>query len=68
MGLILWIMKWWLIIIGVSVATLVLLLAWDWFVWRRLPWARWRADHRPNANEWAIIREAIRIRRLRNGR
>jgi hypothetical protein len=59
-------LKWWSIIVALSLVGIALVLAWDWFFSRRLPYVRWKAAQLP-PNEVNIIRELIRVSRLKNG-
>ena len=58
------VLRWWLVILVISLAGIGLILAWDWFFWRRLPWARWRVSEL-SPRETSILREVLRVRRLK---
>jgi hypothetical protein len=38
-----WFIKWWLIISVLSLVVFAILITWDWFWFRQLPWLKWRA-------------------------
>lgn len=58
--------KWWALALAVSVFGIVAVLAWDWFFYRRLPYARWRVSQDIDTRETNILREATRLRRIRD--
>jgi hypothetical protein len=58
--------KWWSILVAVSLVGIALVLAWDWFFSRRLPYVRWKAARLP-PNEVNILRELTRVTRLKDG-
>jgi hypothetical protein len=64
MGTAMGLLKWWLIVAGVSVAGIVLVLAWDWLVYRRWPHVRWLASQM-DTKEMAVWGELTRVRRRR---
>lgn len=58
--------RWWLIVSLASVLGISLLVAWDWFVTTRLPFARWRVQmSRDPRSRTLFLREALRVRRIR---
>jgi hypothetical protein len=58
------VMSGWLILSLISLAGLGLMVFWDWFVNRRLPFARWRVTvARDSHSRTSFVREIIRIRR-----
>jgi hypothetical protein len=60
------VLRWWLILSVVSFVGISIVLAWDWFVVTRLPFARWRVRmSRDPASRTLFIREVMRVRRIR---
>jgi len=53
-----------LVVCGSALVGIALIVAWDWFFWRRLPHVRWLAT-RLNAQEFSLMREILRVRRLK---
>lgn len=57
--------------LGLSLAAsagIVSILCWDWLVWRRIPHVRWKLSQFPpdaTANELRLIREMVRLRRIK---
>lgn len=56
--------KWSLLVVVGSLAGIVMVIAWDWFFWRRMPHVRWKMSQLP-PNEINILREITRIRRIK---
>jgi hypothetical protein len=54
----------WMAVVVVAFAVIGLIIAWDWLIWRRIPFARWRVSQLPPIEE-NIFREVARLRRLR---
>lgn len=60
------VIRWWLIVSLASVLGISLIVAWEWFVTTRLPFARWRVRmSRHPTSRTLFIREAMRVRRIR---
>ncbi|MDB5348956.1 MAG: hypothetical protein JWN86_203 [Planctomycetota bacterium] len=60
------VLKWWAIVVVASFLGICLILSCDWFFYRRLPFARWRVSQDTSTRETNIIREAVRLRRIRD--
>jgi hypothetical protein len=55
----------WLIVVALSFVGIALILAWDWFFARRLPYVRWKASRLP-PGAVKFLRELTRVRRLKD--
>jgi hypothetical protein len=60
------VLGWWLIITLVSLVGICAIVAWEWFIITRLPFARWRVRlSRDLRSRTLLIGEVLRVRRIR---
>ena len=57
------VLTWWLRLVLGSYVAILMILVWDWFFYRRLPYARWRTSQL-SPKEARLVRELVRVKRL----